>query len=104
MTQKYRRNEDSEFPEMETYLQTSLTPVTPNSIFVSGLKNRLISKQTQDLGLIPSYQYRLVIFLGTVSLVFLITAGIRAALTVIVAIKGYRNNKQINELEELLLP
>ena len=103
MPQKYRPIEDNEFPEIEAYLQTSLTPMTPNSIFISGLRNRLINNQNESQNLTLSHQYRLVIFLGTVSLVFLIIAGIRAALMVLVAIKGYRNKKLSNKLEEIII-
>ena len=102
MIQKYRRIEDGEFPEMEAYLQTSLTPVNPDSFFVSGLRNRLVNDSNQELDLLLSYQYRLIIFLGTVSIVFLIIAGIRAALTVIASTKGFRNNKRISNFKELM--
>jgi hypothetical protein len=103
MLQNYRPIEERDFPEIEAYLQTSLTPVTPNSIFISGLRNRLINNQNLSQDVILSRQYKLVFFLGTVSLVFLIIAGIRAALIVLIAIKGYRNKKPRNELDEIVI-
>ena len=76
-----------EVEEMEAKLKESLVPVNPRPVFVSALKERILTAPEVKLpSMPPALQYSILGALGLFSSILIIVTGIRATVTLIGAL------------------
>ncbi len=77
--------------ELEVYLGASLRPVKPRPEFISSARRKLADPQPTGIHLPKSVQFTLFAFLGVLSSLVILIAGIRAIITLIQAMHMGRN-------------